>query len=112
MIDTRRDHERGRRPIPPDHDHFSGIVNLDDAGPVMREIVLPIPAGLRRIPDRETGDQANWLFFQLRKFLQLLWLVPVPPQPGSLAGLTADPGTELNVALVPYHPAGQARDAT
>lgn len=98
--------------MPPDHDHFSGIVNLDDAGPVMREIVLPIPTGLRRIPDRETGDQANWLFFQLRKFLQLLWLVPVPPQPGSLAGLTADPGTELNVALVPYHPAGQARDAT
>jgi hypothetical protein len=94
--------------MPPDHDHFSGSVNLDDAGSVMREIVLPIPAGLRRIPDREIGDQANWIFFQPRKFLQLFWLVPLPPQPG----LTADPGTELNVALVPCHPAGQARDAT
>jgi hypothetical protein len=96
----------------PDHDHFSGSVDLDDAGSVMREIVLPIPAGLRRIPDREIGDQANWIFFQPRKFPQLSWRVPVPPQPGSPAELTADPGTGLNVALVPYHPAGQARDAT
>jgi hypothetical protein len=30
--------------------------NLDDAGPVMREIAWPIPVGLRRIPGRETGD--------------------------------------------------------
>jgi len=29
-----------------------------------------------------------------------------------LAGLTADPGTELNFALVPYHPAEQARGTT
>jgi len=43
-------------PIPPDHDHFKGSVNLDDAGPVMREIAWPIPVGLPRIPDRETGD--------------------------------------------------------
>jgi hypothetical protein len=98
--------------MPPDHDHFSGSVDLDDAGSVMREIVLPIPAGLRRIPDREIGDQANWIFFQPRKFLQPSWRVPVPPQPGSPGGLTADPGTGLNVALVPYHPAGHARDAT
>lgn len=98
--------------MPLDGDHFSGSVNLDDAGSVMGEIVLPIPAGLRRIPDREIGDQANWIFFQLLKFLQLDWLVPARPQPGSLARLTADPGTELNVALVPYHPVGQAGDAT
>jgi hypothetical protein len=42
-------------PIPPDHDHFNGSVNLDDAGPVMREIAWPMLVGLRRIPDRETG---------------------------------------------------------
>jgi hypothetical protein len=30
--------------MPPDHDHFSGSVNLDAAEPVMRELVSPIPA--------------------------------------------------------------------
>ena len=39
----------------PDHDHFSDSVSLDDAEPVMREIISPIPVGLRCIPDRETG---------------------------------------------------------
>src|SRR6476619_4632970 len=34
------DHERGGRPMPPDHDHFSGHV---------------IQVGLRGVPDRETG---------------------------------------------------------
>ena len=43
--------------MPPDHDHFNGSVNLDDAELVMREIVSPIPVGLRRIPDRETGTR-------------------------------------------------------
>ena len=41
--------------MPPDHDHFTGSVNPDDAWSVMREIISPIPVGLRRIPDRETG---------------------------------------------------------
>ena len=41
--------------MPPDHDHFSDSVSLDDAEPVMREIISPIQVGLRRIPDRETG---------------------------------------------------------
>jgi hypothetical protein len=59
--------------MPPDHDHVSGSVSLDDAGPVMREIISPIPAGLLRIPDRETG---------------------------------------LDFALVPCHPAEQARGST
>jgi hypothetical protein len=59
--------------MPPDHDHFSDSISLDDAGPVMRETISPIPVGLRRIPDPETG---------------------------------------LNFALVPYHPAGQARGIT
>jgi hypothetical protein len=31
------------------------------------------------------------------------------PQPWSLAGLTAVPGSELSFALAPYHPAEQAR---
>ena len=48
----------------PDHDHFSGRV---------------IQVGLRRVPDRETGAQADWIV------------------------------CELNFALVPYHPAEQAR---
>ena len=39
----------------PDHDYFSDSVSPDDAEPVVREIISPIPAGLRRIPDRETG---------------------------------------------------------
>ncbi len=78
----------------------------------MREIVSPIPAGLRRIPDRVTVDQASWIFIHLREFPQLPWLVPARPQPGSLAGLTVDPGTELNFALVRYHPAGQVRGST
>ena len=41
--------------MPPDGDHFNGSVNLDDAESVMREIVSPIPVGLRRVPDRGTG---------------------------------------------------------
>ena len=98
--------------MPLDGDHFNGSVNLDDADSVMGEIVSPIPVGLRRIPDRETGDQANRVFFQLRKFLKLPWLVSARPQPGSLAGLTADPGTELSFALLPYHSAKQARGTT
>jgi hypothetical protein len=71
----------------------------------MREIVWAIPVGLRRIPDREDGDQADGIFSRLRNFLALLWLVPVRPHP-SLAGLIADPGTKLGFALVPCHPVG------
>ena len=96
----------------PDHDHLSGRVNLDDAEPVMRELASPIPVGLRRMPDRKTRDQADRIVCQLRKCPQVPWLVPTRPQPWSLAGLTADPGSELNFALVPYHPAGQARGTT
>jgi hypothetical protein len=91
--------------MPPDHDHFSGSINLDNAELVMRELVSPIPAGLRRMPDREAGDQADWIVCQLRKFPQLPWLVLARPQPGSLVQLTTDPGPGLNFALVPYHPA-------
>jgi hypothetical protein len=65
--------------VPADHVHFNGSVNLADAGSVMREIASRVPAGLRRIPDGETGDRGNWIFFQLQKFLQLPWLVPARP---------------------------------
>jgi hypothetical protein len=71
----------------------------------MREIFSPILVGLRRSPGRETGDQADWTFFQLRKFPRLRWLVPARPR----AGLTVDPDTGLSFALVPCSPAEQAR---
>ena len=65
--------------MPPDHVHFNGSVNLVDAGSVMREIVSRVPAGLRRIPDGETGDRGNWIFFQMQKFQQSPLLVAVRP---------------------------------
>jgi hypothetical protein len=65
--------------MPPDHVHFNGSVNLADAESVMREIAARVPSGVRRIPDGETGDRGNWIFFQLQRFLQLPWLVPVRP---------------------------------
>ena len=65
--------------MPPDHVHFNGSVNLADAETVMREIAARVPSSLRRIPDGETGDRDNWIFFQLQKFIQLPWLVPARP---------------------------------
>lgn len=56
--------------MPPTGVHFNGSVNLPGTETVMREIVSRIPAGLRRIPDGETGDRGNWIFFQMQKFLQ------------------------------------------
>ncbi|MGH3158639.1 MAG: hypothetical protein ACRDNF_18970 [Streptosporangiaceae bacterium] len=49
---------------------------MADSESVMREIVLRVPSGLRRIPDGETGDRGNWIFFQMQKFLQSPSLVP------------------------------------
>jgi hypothetical protein len=62
--------------MPQDHVHFNGSVNLADAETVMREIAARVPSGVRRIPDGETGDRGNWIFFQFQKFMQLPWLVP------------------------------------
>jgi hypothetical protein len=56
--------------MPPTHVHFNGSVNLADTETVMREIASRVPSGLRRIPDGETGDRGNWIFFQMQKFLQ------------------------------------------
>ena len=65
--------------MPPDHVHFNGSVNLADAQSVMREIAARVRSGLRRIPDGETGDRGNWIFFQLQKFLRSPSLVPARP---------------------------------
>src|ERR1700733_7825617 len=65
--------------MPPTHVHFNGSVNLADAESVMREIVSRVPSGVRRIPDGETGDRGNWIFFQMQKFLQSPSLVPARP---------------------------------
>jgi hypothetical protein len=56
--------------MPPTHVHFNGSVNLADTETVMREIASRVPSGLQRIPDGETGDRGNWIFFQMQKFLQ------------------------------------------
>ena len=45
----------------------------------MHEIISRVPSGLRRIPDGETGDRGNWIFFQMQKFLQSPLLVPARP---------------------------------
>ena len=63
--------------MPPSCVHFNGSVNLADAETVMRQVVSRVPAGLRRLPDGETGDRAQWIFFQLQKFLQSPAFVPV-----------------------------------
>lgn len=56
--------------MPPTGAHFNGSVNLADAETVMREIASRVPEGVERIPDGETGDRGNWIFFQLQKFWQ------------------------------------------
>jgi hypothetical protein len=61
---------RCRTLMPPSAVHFNGGVNLPDAETVMREIVERVPVGVRRIPDGETGDRQQWIFFQLQKFWQ------------------------------------------
>lgn len=49
--------------------HFNGGVNLADGETVMREIAGRVPHGVRRIPDGETGDRQQWIFFQFEKFI-------------------------------------------
>lgn len=56
--------------MPPTTVHFNGGVNLADTETVMREIASRVPKGVTRIPDGETGDRQNWIWFQLDKFLQ------------------------------------------
>ncbi len=63
--------------MPQDHVHFNGSVNLSDTETVMREITARVPSGVRRLPDGETGDRVGWIQFQMQKFMQQPWLVPV-----------------------------------
>ncbi|MGI9147533.1 MAG: hypothetical protein ACR2IK_13425 [Chloroflexota bacterium] len=56
--------------MPPSNVHFNGGVNLPDAETVMREIATRVPSGVRRIPDGETGDRQQWIWFQLGRFWQ------------------------------------------
>ena len=63
----------------PTHAHFNGSVNLADTESVLREIASRVPSGLRRVPDGETGDRNNWIFFQMQKFMQSPNLVPAQP---------------------------------
>jgi hypothetical protein len=63
----------------PSHAHFNGSVNLADTESVLREIASRVPSGLRRVPDGETGDRNNWIFFQMQKFMQSPNLVPAQP---------------------------------
>jgi hypothetical protein len=66
-------------PVPPTAVHFNGGVNLPDGETVMREIASRVPNGVRRIPDGETGDRQQWIFFQLQKFWQTPGLEQAPP---------------------------------
>ena len=65
--------------MPSAHVHFNGSVNLAEAESVVREIVARVPSSVPRIPDGETRDRGNWIFFPMQKFLQLPWLVPARP---------------------------------
>ena len=65
--------------MPPTHAHFNGSVNLADTESVMREIASRVPEGLRRVPDGETGERGNWIYFQMLKFLQWPALVTERP---------------------------------
>lgn len=56
--------------MPPTQVHFNGGVNLADTETVMRELATRVPVGVRRIPDGETGDRQNWIFYQLQRFWQ------------------------------------------
>src|SRR5215831_9752961 len=72
--------------MPLDHAHFNGSVNLADAESVMREIAARVPSGLRRLPDGETGDRGNWIFFQMQKFLISPSLVATQSPGAALGG--------------------------
>jgi hypothetical protein len=65
--------------LPPTSVHFNGGVNLPDAETVMREITSRVPHGVTRIPDGETGDRQQWIFFQLQKFWSTPGLEQAPP---------------------------------
>jgi hypothetical protein len=68
--------------MPPTAVHFNGGVNLADAETVMRQIAARVGPAARRIPDGETGDRQQWIFFQLQKFWEHPQLEQAGVQPG------------------------------
>lgn len=68
---------RSETTVPPTRVHFNGGVNLADTETVMREIATRVPGGVTRIPDGETGERQQWIFFQLQKFWQTPGLTQV-----------------------------------
>ena len=87
--------------MPPTAVHFNGGVNLTDAETVFREISARVPYGVRRIPDGETGDRANWIFFQLQKFWQTPGLEQAAPQDLDAPGYKEMPKVRLAAGLTP-----------
>lgn len=81
--------------MPADHVHFNGSVNLADGETVMREITSRVPRGVRRLPDGETGDRGNWIFFQMQRFTELDWLVPDRPPDAAEEGYDELPKLRL-----------------
>jgi hypothetical protein len=69
--------------MPPTTAHFNGGVNLADAETVMREIAARVPSGVSRVPDGETGDRQNWIFFQLQRFWQTPGVERTPTPEGA-----------------------------
>jgi hypothetical protein len=80
--------------VPPTAVHFNGGVNLPDAETVMCQIAERVPHGVRRIPDGETGDRQQWIFFQLQKFWQTPGLEQAPPA-GTTPGYEQMPKVRL-----------------
>jgi len=66
--------------MPPSSIHFNGGINLVDAETVMREVASRVPAGVRRMPDGETGERQQWVWFQLAK----LWETPGIEKAGTI----------------------------
>ena len=54
--------------MPPTRVHFNGSINLPDTDAVLRELGARIGTLATRYSDGETGDRANWIWFQLQRF--------------------------------------------
>src|SRR5262245_9371790 len=87
--------------MPPTGVHFNGSVNLPDAEAVFHEISSTVPDGVRRIPDGETGDRGNWIFFQLQKFWQTPGLEQAPSNDLDAPGYEQMPKVRLAAGTEP-----------
>jgi hypothetical protein len=92
------------RGMPPSAVHFNGSVNLPDAETVMRAIAGKVPAGLRRIPDGETGERLGWIRYLLPTFLRTPGIEEVSATGtdyGSRAHIRLRPGTDPDAITWP-----------